>query len=259
MKRAEEALLEKVSAEATNSILLDHGGVAPFDVDALIIRPGFEHNRFADESLRIIWSAVRLAIATVIPDNLDSFFARACHRTFNRLKMAPVLNRIPDDPSPCHLESGQTIDTWFDRLSDLGFMTEIGVPVNRLSPFISEIEDDKKLPWIHQLLELEKSMPAHRESHDLQNLLKRVMDAFIDFAQDVINISKQDHLDNLEFRAAIITLRLEFLTKIWKFQYDLSYSEFFDPGSEEAVMFEHIQSRLKQILEDTKQYIISLK
>ena len=85
------------------------------------------------------------------------------------------------------------------------------------------------------------------------------MDAFIDFAQDVINISKQDHLDNLEFRAAIITLRLEFLTKIWKFQYDLSYSEFFDPGSEEAVMFEHIQSRLKQILEDTKQYIISLK
>ena len=85
------------------------------------------------------------------------------------------------------------------------------------------------------------------------------MDAFIDFAQDVMDISRQDHLDNQEFRAAIITLRLEFLTKIWKFQYDLSYSEFFDPESEEAVMFEYIQSRLKQILEDTKQYIISLK
>lgn len=47
----------------------------------------------------------------MIFDNLDNFFARACRRTFDRLKMAPVLNRIPDDPSPCHLESGQTIDT----------------------------------------------------------------------------------------------------------------------------------------------------
>ncbi|MBP7806422.1 hypothetical protein KA057_01935 [Candidatus Gracilibacteria bacterium] len=265
MKRTEEALLEKVSKEATSSILSDYGGIAPFDVDALIIRPGFEYNRFADEPLRIIGSAVRLAIATliqdvmVIPDNMDSFFACACRSTFDRLKMAPVLNRIPGDPSPCHLGSGQTIDTGFDRLADLGFMTEIGVPVNRLSPFIPESEDDKKIPGIHQLLELEKLMPAHRESHDLQTLLKNVMNAFIDFAQDVMKMSEQNNLDDQEFRAAIITLRLEFLTKIGKFNYDLLYSEFFDPGSEETVMLEHIQSRLKQILEDTKQYIISLK
>ncbi len=57
-------------------------------------------------------------------------------------------------------------------------------------------------------------MPAHRESHDLQTLLKNVMNAFIDFAQDVMKMSEQNNLDDQEFRAAIITLRLEFLTKI---------------------------------------------
>jgi hypothetical protein len=54
MNIGEEALLERVSKEATSSILLDHGGAAPFDVPALIVRPNFEYNRFADEPLRII-------------------------------------------------------------------------------------------------------------------------------------------------------------------------------------------------------------
>lgn len=85
------------------------------------------------------------------------------------------------------------------------------------------------------------------------------MDAFIDFAQDVMNLSRQDQLDNQEFRAAMITLRLDLLTKIWRFDHDLSYGEFFDPGGEEVVMLEYIQWRLKEILEDTKQYLISQK
>lgn len=265
MKRSEEASLEIVAKEAAGSILADNDGMAPFDAPALIIRPGFEHNRFADEPLRIIWSAVRLAIAavirdtTMIPDNLDNFFARACRRTFDRLKMAPVRNYVKGSPFPCDLYSGHLIEQWFDTIRDLGVTTEFAVPVNRLAPFISEIEDDKKLPWINELLELEKSMPAHRESHDLQNLLKRVMDAFIDFAQDVMNLSRQDQLDNQEFRAAMITLRLDLLTKIWRFDHDLSYGEFFDPGGEEVVMLEYIQWRLKEILEDTKQYLISQK
>lgn len=54
MKRSEEASLEIVAKEAAGSILTDNEGMAPFDAPALIIRPGFEHNRFADEPLRII-------------------------------------------------------------------------------------------------------------------------------------------------------------------------------------------------------------
>jgi hypothetical protein len=54
MKRSEEASLEIVAKEATDSILADNDGKAPFDAPALIIRPGFENNRFADEPLRII-------------------------------------------------------------------------------------------------------------------------------------------------------------------------------------------------------------
>lgn len=57
-------------------------------------------------------------------------------------------------------------------------------------------------------------MPAHRESFALQTFLKNIIHTFIDFTQEVINISKQDHLDNQEFRNSIVTLRLEFLTKI---------------------------------------------
>lgn len=54
MNVSEDALLDRVSDGATKSILAQHGGVAPFDVAYLILRPDFERNRYADEPLRII-------------------------------------------------------------------------------------------------------------------------------------------------------------------------------------------------------------
>lgn len=54
MKNPDISLLERVSDEATKSILAEHGGMAPFDAPALIIRPKFENHPYADEPLRII-------------------------------------------------------------------------------------------------------------------------------------------------------------------------------------------------------------
>lgn len=267
MHRPEDTLLESVAKEATDSILANYSGIAPFDIPALIIRPGFENNPFADEPLQIIWSAVRLAIATVIqdvtmiPDSLDNFFSCVCRAVFDRLKMAPVLNHTSDIPNASGTE-WYFIKEWFMSLHDLWINTEIGVPINRLIPFIPENENEKilvypKMLWMRQLRELQESMPQHRESFALQTLLKNIMNDFIDFTQEVLKLTSRDNLDNYEYRAAMLTLRLEFLTKIWKYHSDISYGEFFDPDNEEAVLLEYIQKRLKEILAETKQYLIS--
>lgn len=57
-------------------------------------------------------------------------------------------------------------------------------------------------------------MPNHRDSFALQTLLKNIVHTFMDFAQQVMSMGNRDDLDNQEFRSAMVTLRLEFLTKI---------------------------------------------
>lgn len=65
--------------------------------------------------------------------------------------MAPVLNYTLDNPHPCDRDLGHFIEAGFETLSDLGVMTEIGVPINRLIPFVPENVSEKILihPRVH--------------------------------------------------------------------------------------------------------------
>lgn len=89
---------------------------------------------------------------------------------------------------------------------------------------------------MRQLRELQKSLPDDHESHQLRTLLASIIDAFIDFSQQVIHLGKRNTLDDSEFRSSMTTLRLDFITKISRFHNDIRFGEFFDPDSEHTVL-----------------------